>query len=568
MKLQSLILLLSVSLPTFAWEQFKELDGATTTGASISGIETEAALPSGGTCPDSRSDWMRVTKESEKLTKYYKTQSAETKIDVGGQATVEIYAVGCDGVDQTFTGEADIKGESAFPDNIVIPVKADSAIVNVTSIKTEADLNAGMMKFITSAKKKIKEGYVIDGSKEIVVYATATAVAPSCGAEKGYDKQIVKSFDDTKMISNSELAYKRALNAAKLIKKLLVDPTISDSGSKTKIKIKAYCSINVGTVPALKVFGMLKKGEHVEKLTKVYKCGDDIAINGGVGNKAAPAWVEDKIYEYSMIGKGTPTLTIQIPSVDKPVSWVEEIKKYGWSSCLDTIYKKDTNTWTGKTYTFADKTKTAKTSEECRKHSCQAYFTATKVADWKIPEMIYCNYVDALHPYPQTRTKPGDFQVTADDSKDYTIAWDPMTFTKGQRLRLNFDAVYVPDRFVVTVNGSRVIDSGYVSCVIDDTNQYHTGLPNLTPPQPKAERGNYYSTTTPNASCPSLPTGVTGTQNGIDYVFPKDTANAKIKLHVFGPYGTTIWRAKISCPDSGTTESTLVTDTKTKFGIK
>lgn len=552
----------------YAWDQFSALDGNSNASASGGAISTEEATPSSGSCPEARKNWKRVTKDSENLTKYFKL--AETKINAGGKTNVEIWAVGCQDGAQTFdASDADIKGDSAFPDNIVIPVKANTEIVDVSGIKSEADLNDGMMKFINTAKKKIKEGYVIDGSKEIVVYATATAVAPSCGAETGYDKQIAKSFDNTAQISNTELAYKRALNAAKLIKKLLIDPTVNDSNKTTTIKIKTHCSINTGSVPSLKVFGMLKKGEHVEKMNKVYNCGDDIAINGGVGNRPVPAWSDDRFTEFSVKESGdTPVLSLMVPGSDVVGGWVTKLNDHEWRSCYDTIYVKDARgdmVYSKKSYTFKNK-RVANTMDECRAGACEQYFKAVKDSStWGIPEMIYCSQVSSLG--ARTQTKPGDFQVTADDTKNYTIAWNPMNFKKGQRIRLNFDAVYVPDRFVVTVDDKRVIDTGYVSCVIDTSNTYHTGLPSLTPPQSMAIRGNYYANSNPISNCPSLPSGVTGTENGIDYIFPVDKTNAKIKLHVFGPYGTTIWRAKISCPDKDKAEPSIISDIKKKYTI-
>jgi hypothetical protein len=50
---------------------------------------------------------------------------------------------------------------------------------------------------------------------------------------------------------------------------------------------------------------------------------------------------------------------------------------------------------------------------------------------------------------------------------------------------------------------------------------------------------------------------------GLHYIFHEDVVNAKIKVYVFGPFGTTIWRAALACPDVNLPEAELITKAKT-----
>lgn len=573
--MKHLILFLSIILSSnlLAWTQFNKLE---VNGVELPTENTEPALPKSGTCPETRKDWMRVKTSAEKDTRYFNGKYTSEKL-ILHSGKIEIETSGCLDTKQTFTVGSDFDGTSNFPDNIVIPVKPGTQILDANNIK-ESELNEGMKKFIDGVKAKLAEGKKFDGTKDIIVYATASTDDPSCGAETGYDTQIASTFANTKSISNTELAFKRAVNAAKVIAKLLIVNNMEDSGL-TKVKIKTHCSIKQGSTPALKVFGMLTESETVKTLTAPQQCGVDINVNGGIGNQAVPSYVEHEFLVHNQIkpeltGPSTSGMNMQTASLVLQrlgtTGFVDVLSKsYEWKTCKDKIHKPGTDGgWlaevSGASYTFTKGGKQkASASGDCEKYSCTNYLNEIKKENWDVKTLIYC-----MHPYGAggKLLSPGNYQQVINPSatRDYSAIYQSMTYSKGHRIRLNFDSYRVPDRFILTLNKKVLIDTGFSSCLGTAwaPSLVALGLNGIS-------SGNRYTgagRTLPN--CASAPSGATAPV-GTEYIF-SETMTGQIKLHVFAPLNTTIWRARLDCPDENKQwgETQLVKDIVKKFNIK
>jgi hypothetical protein len=532
-------------------------DGAVAAGSSLaktlSEDNLEASMGSNGmTCK-------RIKDSAEGLASYSKANLPESEISFGN-SKIKIVVEGCSDTPFKYTGTSDFSEDSAFPENIVIPVPSNSSLDD-PSILSETDMNSEMQAFFKRVREKLAGDYTIDGTKDIIIYTTASTEHATCRgpknllqAEVGDPKHMSKSYDNLNQISNTELAFKRSVNLAKVIKKFLLDPFVKDNPN-TKLSVRTKCSIK-DTKPQMHVYGLLKK--NTWPVTE-FACGEAINLNGRVGNKAPPTAVDTsrRVRGYSM-SKTDPLKIYQImfPSDNSAMTINPTIENSAslTTKCFGFFKDESGNIISSKTVnssiTVDNKKITVQKWDDCFKVKCLELnkFLLGDLKKMNPVEILQCASGGAVSSEAQALEAPGKYMV-ASGTNTYTVSLKPTTFKRGARFQLIYDAVYVPDRFIVTLNDKVIIDSGFVSSTAGDKNQFTKQLADLS----------LGAIVRPNA------TNADGTLNmnaGLFYIFPNDVVNAKIKVHVFGPFGTTIWRAALACPDVNLAEPELVTKAK------
>ena len=193
---------------------------ATTLSKNLSEEHLEASMGSNGmTCK-------RIKDSSEGLGAYSKTNFPESEISFGN-SKIKVVIEGCSDTPFKYSGTSDFSEDSAFPENIVIPVTSGSTIDD-PSVLTEADMNKEMQAFFKRVREKLAGDFTIDGTKDIIIYTTASSEHATCRGPKNLleatandPKHMSKSYDNLNQISNTELAFKRSVNLAKVLKKFL-----------------------------------------------------------------------------------------------------------------------------------------------------------------------------------------------------------------------------------------------------------------------------------------------------------------------------------------------------------
>jgi hypothetical protein len=533
-------------------------DGAVAAGSSLaktlSEDNLEASMGSNGmTCK-------RIKDSAEGLASYSKANLPESEISFGN-SKIKIVVEGCSDTPFKYSGASDFSEDSAFPENIVIPVPSNSSLDD-PSVLVETDMNKEMQAFFKRVREKLAGDYTIDGTKDIIIYTTASTEHATCRgpknllqAEAGDPKHMSKSYDNLNQISNTELAFKRSVNLAKVIKKFLLDPFVKDNPT-TKVSVRTKCSIK-DTKPQMHVYGLLKK--NTWPVTE-FACGEAINLNGRVGNKAPPVAVNTarrtrgytessaaplKIYQTIFPDDSTPVTTV--PTIEHSVAKA--------TKCYSLFKDKDGSTNStlkiNSSMTVEGKNIAIKEWSDCAKVKCLELnaFLKGDLSKMNVVELLQCAQGKFTSSTETFRLPaPGNYMVSS-GTNQHTISLKPTTFKRGARFQLIYDAVYVPDRFIVTLNDKVIIDSGFVSNTAGDKNYYTQQLADLS-------LGEIIR---PNA------TNADGTLNmnaGLFYLFPEDAVNAKIKVHIFGPFGTTIWKAALACPDVNLAEPELVTKAK------
>lgn len=499
----------------------------------------------------------RILPEYENKSLYSKENLTERNFTYG---KVTITVEGCSDIAYNYGSDPDFSGSGSYPENIVLPVKSDSKIVKVSDV-TEQEISSGFKTFVDAGKTKLSSDYTIDGAKEIVVYTTATKEAPTCNPPSGYKASMLvadandknhlsKSFDNQNYISNSELAFKRSLNLAKLVYKIFLQPNAYDN--KQTFKIRTKCTYNTtDSKPKLNIYGMLKK---IDWPKTTFKCGEAIALQGRVGNKTVPSILskENTIEDYAPSGSnGANPPFYQIPKTEH----INTNNPHFFDNCYKKFYNETTKyydkkitpfklNFNGKSYDISKK-------ENCNQFTCPGRYleVGKDVNKLTSTDLIACK-LNERYRSEKTYIPPGN-NLVAQGTNQYTIMIDNTSFKKGERLQLVYDSYYVPDRFILTVGDKVVIDTGYTSNTQGDSNEYQAQL--IASGQNGISR--------PNAT---NDIGNLDASRGINYVFDKDVTGKQVKLHVFGPFGTTIWRAQVNCPDSGLTKPELIQNAETE----
>lgn len=525
---------------------------ATTLSKNLSEENLESTMGSNGmTCK-------RIKDSAESLGAYSKTNFPESEISFGN-SKIKVVIEGCSETPFKYSGTSDFSEDSAFPENIVIPVPSGSSIDD-PSVLTEADMNKEMQAFFKRVREKLAGDFTIDGTKDIIIHTTASSEHATCRGPKNLleasandPKHMSKSYDNLNQISNTELAFKRSVNLAKVLKKFLLDPFVKDNPN-TKLSVRTKCSIK-DTKPQMHVYGLLKK--NTWPVTE-FACGEAVNLNGRVGNKAPPAVVNTTRRVRGLSMTNTPSKIYQVIFPDDGAPMKEPTYLPATNAltmkCFNLFKDSSGNiissTKVNSSITVDGKKVSILKYDDCIKVKCLELnkIVAGDIAKMNVGEILQCASGTTISSEGFTYKPPGNYMV-ASGSNQFTISLKPTTFKKGARFQLIFDAIYVPDRFIATLNDKVILDSGFVSNTRDNTNPYGQQLLDLG--LDGISRSNIV-----NAD------NTLNMNGGLHYIFHEDVVNAKIKVYVFGPFGTTIWRAALACPDVNLPEAELITKAK------
>lgn len=123
---------------------------------------------------------------------------------------------------------------------------------------------------------------------------------------------------------------------------------------------------------------------------------------------------------------------------------------------------------------------------------------------------------------------------------------------------LQFDAISVPDRYIVRWNGSIVIDTGYRGSNIYSFGGYNrSGFKTSLLGKVDPVTSNIYPdfTTYPDDGYPLI----VGTGSGIDSFVKSLAAPSTAEVEVYGPMSGTAWSFTLYCPNTGPTTTSTTT---------